>query len=192
MESENLKELLKNRAEAEKTLKATQGKIIELTGRGDQLSKEIVAFADSKQKAERAKKQALDKFVIGEIPQSEVDITKKKLRDVTQAEAELQELLEATARARESLIKTIPDFNNVLFAAEKAIWTSIYEAIKKDIQVAVGDLWFNAYAAKLGTGFASYQALYADIFGQIPTSDVVEDVKLQVAKEFGLDYFDRK
>lgn len=80
----------------------------------------------------------------------------------------------------------------MLSIAERAIWTFVYEAIKKDIQVAVGDLWFKAYASKLETGSASYQELYADIFGQMPASDIVENTKGQVAKEYGLDFFNRR
>lgn len=191
MANSNLKELKRKRDEAENALKAAQGKITELEARHGQLNKEIAAFADSKQKAERAKKNALDKFVIGEISQGELDVVKKKLQDITQAETELQELLEATQRAKESLIKAIPDFNNVLSAAERAIWTFVYEAIKLDIQTAVGGLWFKAYASKLETGSASYQELYADIFGQMPPSNEIQDLIGQVAKEYGLDYFEK-
>lgn len=185
-----MKELIRKRNEAEKALKAAQGKITELTGRYDQLTKEIRIIADSKQKADQAKKQALDNFVIGKISQSELDGIRKKLQDITQAETELHELLEATQRARESLIKAIPNFNNVLSVAERDIWAAIYEAIKLDIQTAIGNKWLKAYAAKLETGSASYQSLYADIFGEMPAYDIVENTKQQIAKEFGLDYFE--
>jgi DNA repair exonuclease SbcCD ATPase subunit len=191
MANNNLKELIKKRGEAEKALKAAQGKIIELTGRGDQLAKEIRGIADSKQKAEQAKKQALDKFVIGEISQSELDIIKKKLQEITQTEAELQELLEATKRARESLTKAIPNFNDALSVANRAIWDSIYETIKLDIQTAVGDLWVKAYASKNEAGGGSYEGIMRDILGQMPAYDIVQDLKGQVAKEYGLNYFEK-
>lgn len=187
-----MKGFVKRRDEAEKALKAAQGKITELTGRYDQLTKEIRGITDSKQKAEQAKKQALDKFVIGELSQSELDITKKKLQDITQAEAELQELLEATQRTRESLIKEIPNFNNALSVSERAVWAAIYEAIKLDIQTAIGDKWLKAYTAKLEAGGVSLEGLRLDIFGSMPAPDVVQDLKGQVAKEFGLDYFDQR
>lgn len=187
-----MKELIKKRDEAERVLKAAQGKIIELTDRHDQLTKEIRSIADSKQNAERAKKQALNKLVIGEISQSELDIAKKDLQNLTQSEAEMQEVFEAVQRARESLIREIPNFNNALFVSERDIWDAIYEAIKLNIQTAIGDMFLKAYAAKNEAGGGSYEGIMRDILGQMPPTNEVQDLKRQIAKEFKLNYFDQR
>lgn len=189
MANSNLKDLFRKRDEAENALKAAQGKVTELTARGDQLQREIAGIAGSKEKAKSEKAKVLEVYVVdntNKVLKENYDQAKRRFKDIEEAEAELNEILTATERARISLIESIPKLKQALDASEVEIWQEIMRDILSKITPSTKELITKAFTAGAHGGqcITSYQDFILNLFPQPPIDDMNA-----IKKSLELEYF---
>lgn len=143
---EELAKLLSERQKAVQAAAELERLILELGLKHESLSAEMPKYRAEADHAAQARKQAIDSFVLNKISQGDLDQARTYAEAARQKAEEIGELLEATARARETMEKKRPVLQQARLAADQAFWRYILEEISAEIRPVV-DRCLMAYGA---------------------------------------------
>lgn len=182
--TKRVRELLEKRNDAAEAIKTEQGQIAELTARGDDLREKISGLTKSIREARTSKAKAVEAYAssMNEAAKSALDKTKQKLRDIENVEAELNEILTVTEKAKASLVESLPKLEKVLELAEIEIWQEVYRDLSSRITDSVKEDVAKIFiAGTTGKCVGMYQDFIQNLF---PCPGEMQPIKAKLEKEF--------
>lgn len=179
-----MKERLKKLHAVKATADALTDKVAELTVKADSLRRSLESLQVSTMEKVAAKDNTLDKFVRGEVSQTEVDQAREACDQAQNDLRDTENLLAATERVLGEFKGNLPDLLNKVTMSERELWTALYERERADIIKAVGDKFWRCYAAKGLMRITINPAILAnEIFGFLDVKKI-QNLSNELKREF--------
>lgn len=138
------------------------------------------------------RKKTLIDFILGRVTKDEVNAANEAVFKAERDGKFQEEMAMTIDDVLKKMEAQIPNLQKAIESAKGELWEGIYEKLKQEAQVKVGDLPVRAMAAGSRRG-QPYQATLLDLFGNGggPSPSIsfisIDEAAKKLAKEYGLD-----
>lgn len=177
-----MKELINTKKEAEIALRSAKEKVSELEAKRKALESELPLLETEIKKAEKTKDDAFSRFALGEISDVKLEDVRKAYGLTIDKQTKAQELVKGIEKAKETLIKSIPQLQQAVQNAERELWNHILQDITA--KITQRELIERAFAVAASHGLcSSYQDFLVRTLPQ-PSIERVEKLRAELEKEY--------
>jgi len=162
-----MKEYIAKLNSAQSAVTAATSKIADLTSKADTLRGSLETLRITAAEKAAAKDRVLDEFVRGDAVQGDVDRARDACDNAEKAHKESVNLVGATDRVLKKMKRDIPELENKVVAADRALWRAVADRSREKIIKAVGDEVWRLYAARGLSGPVSFPMFFIDLFGSL-------------------------